>query len=167
MVQAALATVLPTLLAGGSAAGGALAHQSRRDVDRPVVPSTTALIAATDAKDKKKLKALKDQADKDKLFYLLSQPEILGILMTIGGIYASNKIPFSSDNTTNELLHAVATMSTVLIGLGYAGVGDLTTLLAAIAAGGASVFGDIGDITEDVVGGTIHTIWRYLTPWQD
>lgn len=166
MVQAALATTVPMLLGGAAAAGGSLAHQSRRDVDRPTVPSALPTIALS-ADNKKAIKALERQADKDKLFYILSQPEILGMIMTVGGIYASNKIKFSDDDTTNELLHSVSTMATVLIGLGYAGVGDLTTLIAAIAAGGASVFGDVDDIATDVVGGIIRGIWRTITPWTD
>lgn len=126
MVQAAI-----------GAAAGLLGNQTRRSMERPEPLYISPLIAIE--KDKKKINQIKKAAAEDRLLYFLSQPELMGILITMAGIYASQNIPFSSNEITNEGLQSIATMSSVLIGLGYAGVGDLTTLLAAAVAGGVSL----------------------------
>lgn len=135
----AIAAALPAVL-------GAFGNQksSRGTTNRPVVESSLPVLAAA---DKKRLRALKKEADKERLYNLLTQPEVLGLLITLGGITASQNIPFSQDAGADAALKSTATMASVLIGLGYAGVGDLTTLLVAAGAGGGSLFGSLlGDI---------------------
>lgn len=144
MVQAAL----PIIGAVGSLAGGAasaLGSQQKREISRPELPSVA--LAMSRAQDKKQAKALAQAAREDRLVYFLSQPEVLGLLVTIAGLYASQNIPFSSNKVANEGMQSLATMASVLIGLGYAGVGDLTTLLVAGIAGGVSLF-DLAGLPE-------------------
>lgn len=124
---------------------GAFGNQSSRSTrgDRPKVETALPVLAAA---DKKKLKKLQTEADKERLYNLLAQPEVLGLLITLGGLAASQQIPFSSDAEVDAALKSTASMASVLIGLGYAGVGDLTTLVVALGAGGGSLFGSIFDL---------------------
>lgn len=108
---------------------------------RPQLESQTAIIASV---DKKRLKEVKKQADKERLYNLLTQPEVMGLGIIFGGIIASQYLPFSPDPVTNAGLKSLATTSSVLVGLGHAGVGDLTTLLIAGGSGVFSLFGDLG-----------------------
>ena len=132
------------------ALAGALSSQSRGRPagDRPKVDSAIpALIAA----DKKKYNKIKKEADKERLYNLLTQPEVLGLLITLGGMVASQNIPFSQDPQANEAIKATATSASVLLGLGHAGVGDLTTMIVALGAGGGSLIGSlIGDTSLDL-----------------
>lgn len=143
MVQAALGTAIAGLGVGARALksqthGGA----SRVDPPASVVP----FMAAT--KDKKTLKAIKCEADKDRLMYLISQPEIVGLLVTLGGIFAAQNIRFTQDNTSNEAAQAAATSAAIIMGMGHAGVGDLTTAVFAGLGGVASLLSgvNIGDV---------------------
>lgn len=149
MVQALAGSVL-----------GAFGNQSKRVVDRQPIPSAVAVIGA--AKDNKTAKRISKEADKERLYALLTQPEVLGLLLTFGGVVAANKIPFSSDPAENDLLQGIMTTASVVMGCGYAGVGDLTSLSLAIAAGGASVLGSlVGDAVDDV-GGAINPFnWKW------
>lgn len=121
---------------------GALANQSRArsSMERPITGSALPVILAA---DKKRLKKITREADKERLYNLISQPEVLGLVITLGGMLAAQNIPFSSNKTKNEALKATATSASVLLGLGYAGVGDLTTLLVAATAGGGSLAGSL------------------------
>lgn len=142
MAQAAL-SALPAIASAFSSQG-----RTREISDRPRTESALPVILAA---DKKKLKKISREADKERLFNLLQQPEVLGLVITLGGIFASQNIPFSSDREKNEALQAVATSASVLLGLGHAGVGDLTTLVVAMGAGGGSLIGsivDVGDISK-------------------
>lgn len=138
MVQAAVGTAL----AGAGTAVRGFKDQSRREVSRPSMPeSATATIAL--AKDRKQAKLALDNAREERLMYLLTQPEVIGWLVTIGGIAASQTIPFSSNKGVNEMIQGTATTASVLMGLGHAGVGDLTTAVVAGLAGVASVLSGI------------------------
>lgn len=130
--------------AAGSALLSAFGSQSHRQVDRQPMP--TALTVIGTVKDNKTAKRISREADKERLYALLSQPEILGLVMTFAGVVMANKIPFSSNEAENDLLQGIMTTASVLIGCGYAGVGDLATLSLAISSGGASVLGSlVGD----------------------
>lgn len=134
------------LAAGGSALSGLLSalgsQGSRRsEVTRPTMESALPVIAAA---DKKKLKKILKEADKERLYTLLMQPEVMGLMITLGGIYAANHIPFGSNPAETEALQSIAVTASVLLGLGYAGVGDLTTLIVALGAGGFSLLGGVG-----------------------
>lgn len=150
MVQQALAAALPALAAAGSAAigagsslAGSLRGQSHKEVSRPASMSVLPVLAQ--APDMKRAKYISKQADKERLLAFISQPEILGLIMTLGGIYASQKITFSDNKAVNEGIQATATSASVLIGLGHAGVGDLTTAIIAGLAGITSM-ADLLDI---------------------
>lgn len=131
---------------------GALAGQSKRDVarERPQIPSTALALASVD-NPKMANKVLK-AAREDRLYSILAQPEILGFIMLLAGIALSNNIPFSSDEAENNLLQGIATTASVVLALGYAGVGDLTALSVAVASGGASILGGlVGEAGSDIV----------------
>ena len=142
MVQAALS--------GLSALSSVFGNQSRRDTERPQIASALPAIAA--APDAKRAKRIEKSADKERIYNLLSQPEVLGFMMTFAGITAAQLIPFSSNKVANEAIQATATTASVIMGMGYAGVGDLTTLTVAALAGAGSLtdlFSDFGaDLTK-------------------
>jgi hypothetical protein len=160
VVQAAL----PVIGAIGSLAGGAtsaLSNQQKRSPERQPMPSVSTAMSL--GKTPKESRAMAKAARDDQLIYLLSQPEIVGLLVTIAGIYASQNIKFTDNVVANEGMQSISTMASVLIGLGYAGVGDLTTLLAAAIAGGVSLtdaFANIGgDIADAVIPDIDWTDW--------
>lgn len=142
MVQAAL----PMIISGAGALTSAIKNQSHsHGGQRPELPQTTGVLASIP--DKKIARIAAKNAKEERLMYLLTQPEIIGLLISLAGIYASQNIKFSSTGAANEGIQAIATMTSVLIGLGYAGVGDLTTMLAAGIAGGVSL-SDIIDMPD-------------------
>lgn len=135
-ISAALAPLISSF-ANQNRSGGSAGSR------RPVTESAIPVMAAA---DKKRLKQIRDEADKERLYNLLVQPEILGMVITLGGIFASNRLSFASNKERNAVLQSVATTASVLLGLGYAGVGDLTTLIIAAGAGGGSLLGSlVGD----------------------
>jgi len=144
MVQQAIGAALPVVAGAGAAALGAFQGQRSRQVTRPAQESALPAIIA--APDMKRAKYVSKQADKERLLNFISQPEILGLGMTLAGIYASQKIQFSDNKAVNEGIQATATSASVLIGLGHAGVGDLTTAIVAGLAGITS-FMDIFDVS--------------------
>jgi len=132
-------SILPAL-------AGAFSNQSRTrgESARPVMESALPVLSAA---EKKRLKKLQKEADKERIYNLLMQPEVLGLLITFSGMVAAQHIPFSGEKTANEALQATATMASVLLGLGYAGVGDLTTMIVALGAGSGSLVGSlVGDL---------------------
>lgn len=124
-----------------SAVAGLFGNQTRRQVQRQVMPSSTAIVAT--AKDRKTANMIRKEADKERLFAFISQPEIMGLAITFGGVYLANKIRFSHNEAQNDLLQGILTTASVLEGCGHAGVGDMSSLSLAISAGGASVLGSI------------------------
>lgn len=73
--------------------------------------------------------------------------------MTFAGIYVANTIRFADDDIANNMLQATATSAAVLLGLGHAGVGDLTTATIAGLAGVAAAIEGIAAPVEDATGG--------------
>lgn len=140
MVQAAAGALL-----------GAFSGQSRRmDQLRPQITSSLPVLASSSPKMFKKLKK---QADREQLYNLIMQPEVLGYLMAFGGLMLANNVPFSGNEIKNAALQGIASTLSVALGLGYAGVGDLTSLSIALAAGGASILPDI--LPDISIGGGI------------
>jgi len=129
MVQAAAAALAPIL---GSWAGKEKPVRTR-PVNESVVPAVIA------AKDVKTAKLAIKEAEKERLYNLLMQPEVIGMLMTIAGLVASQRIPFSDNEASNEGLQAAMASASVLLGLGHAGVGDMTTSIIAAVAGISSL----------------------------
>ena len=152
---------------GGALAGvaSAFSGQSRREIrERPQVQSALPVLATTDKA--RQINKIRSEAREERLFNLLSQPEVLGYLMAIGGLVASNQIPFSSDDDKNAYLQAVASTMSVAMGMGYAGVGDLTSLSVGILAGGASLFGNVFESLNDAsnAGTNLDRIAQLLNP---
>ncbi len=125
-------TTALTALAG--TALGALGSQSRSALatQRHQDQSTLAIAMAKDAST---AKAARENADKERLMAILMDPQIMGLLTVFGGVFAATKIPWTGDREANARIAGVAAAAAVLMGLGRAGVGDLTTLGVATAAG--------------------------------
>jgi len=149
MVQAIAGTVL-----------SAFGNQSKRQVERHPMPTSLAVIGT--AKDNKTAKRISREADKERLYAILTQPEILGMLLTFGGVILANNIPFSQDKAENDLLQGIMTTASVVMGCGYAGVGDLTSLSLAVSAGGASILSSLVSDVVDDAGGAINPFnWKW------
>jgi hypothetical protein len=86
----------------------------------------------------------------------------MGLLVVFGGLWAAQKIPWSDNEITNTALTGAASTAAVLMGLGRAGVGDMTTLMLATGAGLGSVAGEISGLAGGSVGGT--PLWQYGIP---
>lgn len=145
----------------------ALANQKKRDLPiRKEKESIVPLLAVVDKP--KKRKQLIDQAREERIWDLLTQPEVIGLVMTMAGIYASQKIRFVANDAANEGLQGVATSTSILLGLGHAGVGDLTTAIIAGLAGVASVIEgvvpDIGNIDITDPSGDTWNALSWLNP---
>jgi len=142
---------MTTAIAGIAASVlGGLGNQSR---SLAIVPrhqdTSTAGIAL--ARDAKVAKQARKNAQEERMMALLTDPQIMGILTVFGGVYAANVIPWSENKETRALLASLAASAAVIMGLGRAGVGDMTTLLMAGGAGaatGLAVTG--GDIVGDM-----------------
>lgn len=136
---------------------GAFSGQSRREVVQRNKPES-AINAIAAAKDIKTAKLLRKQYKDEQIMNILTQPEVLGIAMVLGGIAAANYIPLSPDPEARAFLKGIATTATVTMGLGYAGVGDLTSLSVGLAAGGGAL---VGELVDETTG----SIWNKLNPF--
>lgn len=155
MVQAALS--------GFSSLVGGLSSQSSRPAsEKPPIQSLLPYYSI--AKDKKTARELKKIAEEERLYNLITQPEVLGLLMTFVGMVAAQHIPFSQNEAANEVLQGTATSAAVLIGLGHAGVGDLTTSILAGLAGITSMFGGITSGIPKVTAEIEKDWWKFLLP---
>jgi len=125
---------------------------------RSEMPTALTLLPAI--QDKKLAKIMVKEADKERLIWALTQPEVIGLLMTIAGIYASQKITFSRDKLVNEGLQAASTSASVLIGLGHAGLGDMTTAIVAGLAGLTSLLDNVDFNAPDS-----GDWWKFLFPF--
>lgn len=147
MAAAAVLSAVGSVLGGLTGAfgnqtrAGAAAGVSSRHVD-----TSTAAIAT--AATPKAARSAARNADKERIMALLTDPQVMGLLTVLGGLAVSTRIPFHSDPGTNARLQGIAASSCVLMGLGRAGVGDLTTLAFAGAAG-LTVAGSSG--VEDLI----------------
>lgn len=125
-------------LTGLGMVGKAFGSQTRPEkARRPEAPTSTALVAAAPTTKQSKL-ALKN-AREERLYNLLTQPEVIGLATVFAALFLANKIPFSDKEPQNSALQSIAASGGILMGLGHAGVGDLTTLTMA-GIGGAATF---------------------------
>lgn len=76
-------------------------------------------------------------AREDRLMRLVADPQVLGLVTLLGGLYAAQRIPFSEDATRNDLLKGLATTGVVLAALGRSGIGGWPALTAAGLSGAA------------------------------
>lgn len=150
----AAAGILGALGAMGGSLMGAVSQQSRspgagvQKIPRP--DTSTAAIAQ--AKDPRTARMARANADAERLTHILTDDQILGLLVVFGGLWAAQKIPWSENDTTNAALTATASTAAVLMGLGRAGVGDLTTMMLAGGAGIGSVSGELGGVASAIAG---------------
>lgn len=143
---------------------GALGSQSRsaQATQRHQDQSTLAIAMA---KDTKAAKAARENADKERLMAILMDPQIMGLLTVFGGLLAANHIPWTGDPEARARIAGVAAAAAVLMGLGRAGVGDLTTLGVATAAGVAVGMEGITPLSIARAAGGATTGWQqYLPP---
>ena len=133
--------------AAASALLGAFSGQSHREpIERPQIQSALPALAQTT--NTRTANKIRKEAREERLYNALMQPEVLGFAMALGGLAIANNIPFSSDQDKNTILQAIASTMSVAMGMGYAGVGDLTSLSVALAAGSGSLFGGLLDFDE-------------------
>ncbi len=155
-------TMALTALAGS--AMGALGQQSRSAQATQRYQDQSTLAIAT-AKDAKTAKAASKNASRERLMAVLMDPQVMGLLTVFGGVFAATKIPWTGNREANARIAGVTAAAAVLMGLGRAGVGDLTTLGVATAAGvavGAPGLTPLS-IAESLGGAT--TGWQqYLPP---
>lgn len=158
-------------LAGvGSILGGltsAFGNQSRAPAGSAPARVDTSTAALAGARDEKHLRAMARNADKERMLAVLTDPQVMGLLVTFGGLALATRIPFHENKKTNRNLQGIAAASAVLMGLGRAGVGDLTTLALATGTGTAIVLGapmeSAGDVDGSGAGSTVDTILDYGT----
>lgn len=162
MVQA-----LATVGAAAGSAARALSQQSKSQRTVEQLPSSTEKIAS--AQQKKIAELAYKNAREERLLHFIEQPQILGLFMTFAGVLIAQTVKFTDDKFANEIVQSAMTTTSVLMGLGYAGVGDLTTLAVAGMAGIGSLL-DIATTLDDLIGdaaGQVRSdassIWNTIT----
>jgi len=83
--------------------------------------------------EREKRKTARDE----RLMSVLLDPQMMGLVTLLAGLFAAQRIPYSDDETRNDLLRGVATSGVVLAALSRAGLGGWQALAAASVAGGA------------------------------
>lgn len=122
----------------GAALGGvagAFSKQSHAGAATPGPRQDNSTAALALAKDKPQLRAMQRNARDERVLALLTDPQVMGLLVTLGGLALATRVPFHDNPETNARIQGVAAAACVLMGLGRAGVGDLTTLTMAAGAG--------------------------------
>jgi len=159
---------MTTAIAGIAASVlGGLGNQGR---SLAIVPrhqdTSTAGIAL--ARDAKVAKQARKNASEERLLSLVTDPQVMGLATVLGGLWAANNmtfIPGEENRASNQYVRAAAATAVVLMGLGRAGVGDMTTLAVAGLAGAATAIPGIPGIpggAEPILGGENWT--KYLPP---
>lgn len=153
------------IAAAGAALGGlasAFGNQSRGSAGSTAPRSDTSTAALALASSPKMARELRKNARDERMLAVLLDPQVLGLLVTFGGLAAASRIPFHPDPDTNTKVQGLAAAAAVLMGLGRAGVGDLTTLT--MAAGAGAVVGTAGnDWTIEAPGGyPLASLWGPL-----
>lgn len=67
----------------------------------------------------------------DRLMNFVTDPQMMGLITLLGGLYAAQRIPFSENEAVNENLRMVATGGVVLAAVCRAGLGGWPALAAA------------------------------------
>jgi hypothetical protein len=70
---------------------------------------------------------------------IITDPQICGLIVLLGGLYAAQRIPWSADPGRNDMLRGVATTGVVLTSLTRAGLTGWPAAAAAGIAGAASI----------------------------
>lgn len=151
------AGILGALGAVGGSLMGAVSKQTHSPAAAKAPRTDTSTAAIASAKDPRTARAARSNADAERILALLTDDQLMGLMVLFGGIWAAQKIPWSENEATNAALTATATSAAVLMGLGRAGVGDLTTLMLASGAG-------IGSVAGEISGAANSSWWMYGVP---
>ncbi|MCJ7510082.1 MAG: hypothetical protein MUP14_04240 [Dehalococcoidia bacterium] len=103
------------------------------------------------------------------LTQVLLDPQVLGLLTFLGGLYAAQRIPWSEDDARRDMITGIASGGVVLMALSRAGLGSTQALAAAVVAGALSLEGGGGDggTTKPPISLDWKTFWHNITPWHD
>lgn len=114
---------------------------------QPRIDTSTQAIAM--ARDGHVARTALKNADRERLYAILTDPQVLGLACVLGGVLLSANAQFHPNRSVNGQLRGIAAGSCVLLGLGRAGVGDMTTLsVAALTAGTLGLAGLAEDIDD-------------------
>jgi hypothetical protein len=97
----------------------------------------------------------------ERLTNVLMDPQMLGLLTLLGGLYVAQRIPYSEDEVQNNTLKAIATSGVVLASLSRAGLGGWPALAAAGIAGAATTEG-VGTLDPLAKAVGARSIWSMI-----
>jgi hypothetical protein len=75
--------------------------------------------------------------DRENVLRILADPQLLNLVILLGGLWAAQRIPYSDDETRNDLMRGLATSGVVLTALSRAGMSGWPALAAGGIAGSA------------------------------
>lgn len=139
MAAAGVAAIAPALAMLAGQGIQAVNNQGRAPTATLPARVDTSTAAIAGIREPKARRAAYRNAREERLMALITDPQVMGALVTVGGMLVATHLPFSEDRITNARLQGVAAAACVLMGLGRAGVGDITT--AAFAAGAGTLVG--------------------------
>jgi hypothetical protein len=92
---------------------------------------------------------------------IITDPQVIGLLTLLGGLYAAQRIPYSDDETQNNTLKGIATGGVVLMSISRAGLGGWPALVAAGLSGVASTEG-VGELDPVAKAIGVKSIWSRI-----
>jgi hypothetical protein len=99
-------------------------------------------------------------AREERLVKVLTDPQMMGLITLLGGLVVAQRLPYSDDETRNEVLRGIATSGVVLASLSRAGLPGWQSLAAAGVAGAATVgTGSVGGVLPV----TFLDLWRQIS----
>jgi hypothetical protein len=78
-------------------------------------------------------------AQEERLGKFITDPQMVGLITLLGGLYAAQRIPWTEDEARNDMLRGVATTGVVLMALNRAGFSGWPAAAVAGISGAASV----------------------------
>jgi len=86
-----------------------------------------------------KLEREKSRAAREaRVMAVLTDPQVVGLITLLGGLWAAQQLHFSDDETRNNALRGIATSGIALMAISRAGLGGWPAVAAAGIAGAAS-----------------------------
>jgi len=130
---------------------GAVSQQSRPQASgvRHQDTSTSALALSS---TRANLRAARRNAQDERMLAFITDPQVMGLMVTFGGLFAATRIPWSKQPLPNAAMAGTAASAAILMGLGRAGVGDQTTLAIALGGGVAAAAGAASGADEGANG---------------
>jgi hypothetical protein len=107
--------------------------------------------------EREKRKTLRDA----QMGQMLLDPQLIGLITLLGGLYVAQRIPYSDDETQNNTIRGIATGGVVLMGISRAGVGGWPALVAAGLSGVASTEG-VGELDPAAKALGVKSIWSRI-----